>query len=155
MRPGGVECDLYDRLAKLPAFNPDDDRSPLHREVGRLRESIHQAGAILFSTPEYAGALPGSFKNLLDWTIGDDGPGSIHEKPVGWVNTSSRGAQGAYGELRTVLGYAQARIIDAACVQIPITPDMVTSEGLVEHQAACAALADVLEVLRTAEQPNL
>lgn len=25
----------------------------------------------MFCTPEYAGALPGSFTNLLDWTVGD------------------------------------------------------------------------------------
>ena len=35
----------------------------------RLRGTIHEADALLFSTPEYAGALPGSLKNLLDWTI--------------------------------------------------------------------------------------
>ena len=27
---------------------------------------------MLFSAPEYAGALPGSFKNVLDWAVGDD-----------------------------------------------------------------------------------
>jgi chromate reductase, NAD(P)H dehydrogenase (quinone) len=144
---GKEGCHLHDHLARLPAFNPDDDRSPLDPEVQWLRESIHRSGAILFSTPEYAGALPGSFKNLLDWTIGDDQPGSIYEKPVGWVNTSPRGADGAYAELRTVLDYAHARIIDAACTWIPITPDMVTSEGLVEDEASRAALVNVIKAL--------
>jgi NAD(P)H-dependent FMN reductase len=150
MELDGVECHLYDRLARLPAFNPDDDRTPLDPDVEWLRESIHRSSAILFSTPEYAGALPGSFKNLLDWTIGDEKAGSIYEKPVGWVNTSPRGAEGAYQELRTVLGYAHARIIDAACAHIPISSDMVTSEGLVEDQASRAAFADVLEALASA-----
>ena len=40
---------------------------------------------MLFSTPEYAGALPGSFKNLLDWTVGG---GETYGMPVGWVNVS-------------------------------------------------------------------
>ncbi|WP_306796085.1 NAD(P)H-dependent oxidoreductase [Nocardia sp. XZ_19_369] len=26
--------------------------------------------SVLFCTPEYAGTLPGSLKNLLDWTVG-------------------------------------------------------------------------------------
>ena len=82
MAPEGVECHLYDRLADLPAFNPDDDRHPLDPEVQRLRAAIHQADAILFSTPEYAGALPGSLKNLLDWTIGDEEPG-FHLREAG------------------------------------------------------------------------
>jgi chromate reductase, NAD(P)H dehydrogenase (quinone) len=71
--PEGVECRIYGRLASLPAFNPDEDRHPLHPEVQRLRDAIHQADAIMSSTPEYTGALPGSLKNLLDWTIGDEG----------------------------------------------------------------------------------
>jgi NAD(P)H-dependent FMN reductase len=75
--PVGVACQIYDRLASVPAFNPDKDRDPLHPEVRRLRDAVHEADAIIFSTPEYAGALPGSLKNLLDWTIGDEEPGSI------------------------------------------------------------------------------
>lgn len=148
--PEGVECHLFDRLADLPAFNPDDDRQPLDPEVQRLRAVIHQADAILFSTPEYAGALPGSLKNLLDWTIGDEEPGSIYEKPVGWVNVSPRGAEGAHQELRTVLGYALARLIDPACVQIPVTSQMIGTDRLIEAASARAALSRVLSALSAA-----
>lgn len=151
--PEGVECRIYDGLASLPAFNPDDDRHPLHPEVQRLRHAIHQADAIIFSTPEYAGALPGSLKNLLDWTIGDEQAGSIYQKPVGWVNASPRGANGAHGELRVVLGYASALVIDPACVQIPVTPQMIGAEGLVEDETSRSALADVVTTLITATSP--
>jgi len=68
--PDGVEAVLYEGLDALPHFNPDDDVEPLHPAVAELRAAIDAADALLFSTPEYAGALPGSFKNLLDWTIG-------------------------------------------------------------------------------------
>jgi NAD(P)H-dependent FMN reductase len=142
-------CRLYDRLARLPAFNPDDDRPPLDHEVESLRDAIHTADAIVFSTPEYAGALPGSFKNLLDWTIGDEGPGSIYEKPVGWLNPSPRGAHGAYGELRTVLGYAHANVIDAACAHLPIRNEMIGSDGLVDGDTTRIALAHVFAALRS------
>ncbi len=148
--PDGVDCHIYDRLATLPAFNPDDDRHPLHPEVQRLRAVIHRADAIIFSTPEYAGALPGSLKNLLDWTIGDEEPGSIYEKPVGWVNVSPRGAEGAHHELRTVLGYAHARIIVSACAQIPVTAPNIGGDGLIEDDATRAALAQVLAALSDA-----
>ncbi|HEX6392744.1 MAG TPA: NADPH-dependent FMN reductase [Acidimicrobiales bacterium] len=148
--PEGVDCRIYDRIARLPAFNPDDDRHPLHPEVQRLRDAIHQADAILFSTPEYAGALPGSLKNLLDWTIGDEQAGSIYGKPVGWVNASPRGAEGAHGELRTVLGYAHARLIDSACVQMPVTSQMIGLNGLIADATSRAALTDVLTALTAA-----
>ena len=91
--PPGVDAVIYDGLERLPHFNPDLDADPLPAEVAHLRAAIHDAAAIVFSTPEYAGALPGSFKNLLDWTIGDDQPGSIYTKPVGWLNASPPAAR--------------------------------------------------------------
>ena len=145
-----IDGHLYGGLAVLPAFNPDADRDPLDPEVERLRASIHAADGIIFSAPEYAGALPGSLKNLLDWTIGDDEPGSIYNKPVGWINCSTRGAAGAYDELRAVLGYAHADIVEAACVALPITDTMIGHDGLVEDATVRRVLADVLTELRAA-----
>ena len=89
--PFGVVTTLYRGLDELPHFNPDDDPE-FHRAVVALRAAIRTADALVFSTPEYAGALPGSFKNLLDWLIGDEREGSIDEKPVSWFNASTRGA---------------------------------------------------------------
>ena len=70
---GGVEAEIYDGMGRLPHFNPDDDPADgvgLDAEVAALRAALGEADALLLSTPEYAGALPGSFKNLLDWTVG-------------------------------------------------------------------------------------
>jgi chromate reductase len=141
---------MYDGLSNLPAFNPDEDRSPLHPEVARLRDSIHGADAIMFSTPEYAGALPGALKNLLDWTIGDAEPGSIYDKPVSWVNASGRGAQAAQQQLATVLAYAHARVVRSACGEIPITSQMITDDGLVHDQESVGSLAALLRALADA-----
>ena len=143
----GLVATLYDGLADLPHFNPDDDVIPLHPAVVHLRARIRSADALLFSTPEYAGALPGSFKNLLDWTIGDDEPGSIYEKPVAWIEVSPRPAQGAHDSLRRVLGFAGARIVEAACRRIPLTRAMIGPDGVVTDPDARRQLADALEAL--------
>lgn len=150
LAPEGVECRVYDGLARLPAFNPDDDRLPLPAEVARLRRAVHDADAVVFSTPEYAGALPGSLKNLLDWTIGDDQAGSIHGTPVAWVNASPRGADGAHAELRSVLAYADSEIVDRACARIPVTAGMVGADGLVGDDTVRAELVAVLRAVATA-----
>jgi NAD(P)H-dependent FMN reductase len=147
LAPSGVVVALYERLAGLPHFNPDNDTNPLHPEVADLRAAIHSASALLFSTPEYAGALPGSLKNLLDWTSGDDQPGSIYDKPGAWVNTSPRGARGAYDELRTVLQYAHAFVVEEACIQIPIGTAMIGSDGLARDPAVRDGLAQALNAL--------
>ncbi len=103
--PDDVTAVLYNGVASLPHFNPDDDVEPLAAPVSELRAAIGAADAVLFSTPEYAGALPGSFKNLLDWTVGG---GEIYEKPVAWVNpsTAPNAAADAHASLRIVLAYA-------------------------------------------------
>jgi NAD(P)H-dependent FMN reductase len=145
--PEGIRAVLFSGLADLPHFNPDDDGERLPPAAGELRAEIRQADALLFSTPEYAGALPGSFKNLLDWTIGDDQPGSIYGKPVAWINVSPRGAPGAHEELRTVLGYAHATIVEAACAAIPITAAMVDVDGLIHDQVVREQIAGVLAAL--------
>jgi len=83
--PPGLTTVMYGGLADLPAFNPDDDHEPLHPAVADLRRQMGVADAVLFCTPEYAGALPGSFKNLLDWSVGE----GMYDKPAAWLNVST------------------------------------------------------------------
>lgn len=131
---------FYDGMDGLPHYNPDLDRAPLPAAVGGLRDAIHGADTLLFSVPEYAGALPGSLKNLLDWTVGDAEPGSIYRKAVAWINVSTRGAANAHQSLRTVLGYVGATIVDQACAELPITTAMVDGNGLIADPQVQAGL---------------
>ncbi|TDU86873.1 NAD(P)H-dependent FMN reductase [Kribbella voronezhensis] len=143
-----VETTLYGELSALPAFNPDDDREPLHPAVTRLREQVEAADAILFCTPEYAGALPGSFKNLLDWTVGGTG---MDRKPVAWINVSSvaapTGGADAHDSLRKVLGYLNASIVEEACARLPMTRQSVDADGLVSAPAVVTGIRHTLAVL--------
>ncbi len=145
--PDSVVSALYEGTADLPAFNPDLDGDPPPRAVVDLRRAIREAEALLFSTPEYAGALPGSFKNLLDWTVGDARPGSIYNKPVGWLNVAARGAPHAHDSLRRVLGYVGADIVERACVEVPVTSAMVGEDGLVADHSVQLRLSHTLEIL--------
>lgn len=135
----------YDGLAGLPHFNPDDDTDPPPAPVTRLRAAIERADAILICTPEYAGTLPGSFKNLLDWTVGGT---EICDKPVAWVNAAALGrGQGAEATLRTVLGYTGAAVVDAACARIPVDPGTVDGDGLVTDPQVRRRLGEILGLL--------
>src|SRR4249920_12087 len=100
--PDDVVADLYDGMGLLPHFNPDDDHDPLPARVADLRHRIATANAVLFSTPEYAGAMPGSLKNLLDWTVGGV---EVSDKPAAWINisTAPAGATDTHESLSTVL----------------------------------------------------
>lgn len=82
--PPDVEAELYAQADRLPHFNPDDDVEGAPPEaVAALRTQLDSANAVLICTPEYAGALPGSLKNLLEWTVGGVG---LYGKPVAWIN---------------------------------------------------------------------
>lgn len=147
--PSEVSVVLYGGLETLPHFNPDLDHEPLHPAVVELRSSIAASDAVLFSTPEYAGALPGSFKNVLDWTVGG---GELYEKPVTWVNVSSiaspTGGADAHDSLRKILGYTGSRIVEAACVRIPIDRKLVGSDGLIADLEIRQQLLEGLEALK-------
>jgi chromate reductase, NAD(P)H dehydrogenase (quinone) len=143
--PAGVEAELYENLAGLPHFNPDDDVEPLPGAVADLRARIAAADAVLFCTPEYAGALPGSFKNLLDWTVG--GP-EMYGKPVAWVNASASPTRAAkaHESLETVLRTIHADVVSEACRHVAVARGRVV-DGRVADPDARAGIAEVLAAL--------
>lgn len=151
--PDNVTTTAYDGMARLPHFNPDDDVEALHPEVAGLRAAICAAGGLMVCTPEYAGALPGSFKNLLDWTVGG---GEMYGKPVGWINASwgPTGGADAHASLRKVLGYLSAQIVDDACAQLPVTRDMIGADGLIEDAAVRGRLAAAVAALTSYQGGN-
>jgi NAD(P)H-dependent FMN reductase len=132
--PADVVTRRYAGLGNLPPFNPDDDRDPLNPYVADLRMEVGRANAVLICTPEYAGALPGAFKNLLDWMVGST---EMNAKPVAWINAASQaapaGGEDAHTSLRKVLGYLDARIVEQACARIPISRNDIDSAGLVRE----------------------
>lgn len=146
MTPEGVVTLLYEGLGDLPHFNPDDDveGEPLPPAAADLRAILDECDAILFSTPEYAGGLPGSFKNLLDWTVG----GGTLDKPVAWVNASgpTRGT-GAEDALRSVLTYTNADIVTGACTRVPVARSGIDKDGLVADARARSGVVWVLKAL--------
>jgi NAD(P)H-dependent FMN reductase len=142
LAPGGVTTVLYHGLDTLPAFNPDHDGDRVPGPVAELRRQIEEADAVLFCTPEYAGTLPGSFKNLLDWTVGG---GQLSDKPVAWVNVaaSANRGHGAQETLETVLGYVGAIVVESACRHIPVDRSAIGPDGTITDPHFGAAIAEV------------
>ncbi|MBS1883613.1 MAG: NAD(P)H-dependent oxidoreductase [Actinobacteria bacterium] len=154
LAPAGVEAAIYDGMGRLPHFNPDEDPADgvgLDAEVAALRAALGESDALLLSTPEYAGALPGSFKNLLDWTVGG---GQTYGMPVAWINVSGAaapsGGADAHKSLRKVLGYTGAQIVEDACLRLPLSRDDVGEDGLVAPSEARSRIASAVSALAAA-----
>jgi NAD(P)H-dependent FMN reductase len=146
LTPDGVAVRRYEGLAELPQFNPDLDAYPLPAPVEDLRNAIAEASALLFSTPEYAGTMPGALKTLLEWTVGGV---EISHKPCGWINPSTgpTHAVATYATLRTVLGYTGAAVVPEACADVPITRDLIGHDGTITDAGARDAIGRVMREL--------
>ena len=111
--PKGVELELYDGLADIPAYDHDlDDFVP--DPVAELKNAIAEADAILVATPEYNGSVPGFLKNALDWVSRPIAESPMRGKPVAVIGASPGqfGAIWAQRELKKVLGVMSARVLD-------------------------------------------
>jgi chromate reductase, NAD(P)H dehydrogenase (quinone) len=151
LAPEDTDAIMYEGLTALPAFNPDlDNDDDLPSPARGLRDQIASSDAVLFCTPEYAGTLPGSLKNLLDWTVGG---GEMDGKPVGWINVAVGGrGRGAEDHLAMVLRYVGALAVDGACVRLPVpreatAPGGVLPDGTIADVGIRAGLEAVLAAL--------
>lgn len=144
--PYGMTAVVYDGLGDLPHFNPDWDRDPLPRNVSELRRLIEESSALFFSTPEYAGAMPGALKNLLEWTVGG---AETTGKPTGWINPSSmfNHAAGTYASLRIVLDYTGANVVEQACADVPVPRALIGEDGIVHDEEVRSTISRTMHAL--------
>jgi chromate reductase len=144
-----ADTELYEGMRALPHFSPDDDHDVLSAAVRELRAATGRAEALLVCTPEYAGALPGAFKNLLEWLVGG---GEAYRKPIAWINASGpaapSGGADAHDSLRKVVGYLSMEIVEEACVRIPLARNEIAEDGLIGDPAIRQQLAAALAALR-------
>jgi chromate reductase len=120
LAPAGVEVELFQGLDRLPPYNEDHDTDVPPAEVARLRAEIADADALLISTPEYNGTVPGQLKHAVDWASRPYGRGSsLWGKPTAVIGASvtDYGALWAQDHLRKALGIGGARVLE---VELPI-----------------------------------
>jgi chromate reductase len=113
--PEGVEVELFDPagIADLPLYDQDLEDAGAPEPVERLRAEWGDADAILFSTPEYNGSVPGGLKNAIDWASRPARESALTNKTVAVVGASPGrfGAMWAQADLRKILGIAGARVV--------------------------------------------
>jgi chromate reductase len=108
------EAVLWDELKELPHYSEEEDVEPAPPAVERIRAAVRDADAVLFSTPEYNGSVPGALKDAVDWLSRPRGAAPLLNKPVAVVgaSTSMFGAVWAQADLRRILKTAGARVVE-------------------------------------------
>lgn len=144
LAPASLQLVMYDGLAALPLFNPDDEREPLPACVLALREAVGRADALLVACPEYAHGVPGAFKNLLDWLVGSlEFPG----KPVLLLNAAARGSHHAQEALAEILRTMAAELLTTRPMPVALPGSGCTVPQVLASVERCAELRAALDCL--------
>ena len=135
----GYEATTLTSIADIPHFNPDLDTENPPNGIAQLRKNIEQADGIIISTPEYAMGLPGSLKNVLDWTVSS---ASFSKKPVLAIVASSQGEK-AYQSLIDILTVIEARVYAQL---IPYAKTKINANAIITDTETLSALKTTLNL---------
>ena len=100
LAPEGTEINIFE-ISGIPLYNQDLE-SDFPKEANNLKQSIKEADAVLFATPEYNYSFPGVLKNAIDWASRPMGDNSWNGKPAGIIGAT----MGGFGTIR---GQSQLR----------------------------------------------
>ncbi|MDQ6859746.1 MAG: NAD(P)H-dependent oxidoreductase [Verrucomicrobiota bacterium] len=154
--PSHLRIERYRAVGDLPHFNPDNAPRDFP-VVEQFIEMMRRADGVIVSTPEYAGGLPGTFKNALDWLVGSD---AFVRKPFMLLKASSRALRAQLATVEILTTMSGVEISDASAtipllgqnldvLEILWRPDYVTA-----IQASLARFAAGIRVMRHQSKVN-
>jgi chromate reductase len=136
------------RIDEIPSYNEDVRQVGLPVPVGRLRDQIQQADALLIVTPEYNYSIPGVLKNAIDWASRPpDQP--FNEKPIAIAGASPSmlGTARAQYDLRRCFVYLNAFVLNKPEVMVAKAPERFVKDGKLTDQATQKLVVEQLEAL--------
>ena len=113
----GAVVDDFDRLAELPAFDPDREDEAI-AALDDWRRRIDAADVVVVAAPEYAGAVAGAVKNAFDWLVGS---GGMYRKPVAVVSVGTSGGAHARQMMIQTLTWQGAHVVAELGIAAPRT----------------------------------
>jgi NAD(P)H-dependent FMN reductase len=146
LAPVGTDVEIWDGLAAVPPFNPDDEGPPAPPAVEDLRRRVAEADGLVLATPEYAHGMPGVLKNALDWLVGT---GELYGKRVAVLTGSPRPDGGAHARRWTeqTLGAQGAVVVFSDVVFVrrgePVDDAAARPDAATTIAAALAAFASL------------
>ncbi len=133
---------------EIPSYNEDVRQVGFPPSVGRLREQIQRADALLIATPEYNYSIPGVLKNAIDWSSRPpDQP--FNEKPIAITGASPSmlGSARAQYDLRRCFVYLNAFVLNQPEVMVAQAHERFDKQGKLTHQSTQKLIVQQLEAL--------
>jgi len=135
-----LDITIFDSIANLPQFNPDNDGDDVAREVSNFRQQLNNADAIFICTPEYAHGVPGALKNAIDWTISSS---QFPNKPTMLI-TASTGGNFGHKALMETLKAIEAKNIDNLQMVIPFVKTKISLDNKITDEKTLAEIKTLI-----------
>ena len=130
-RAAGAEVDLADfREFELPVYDGDLEEASGVPAGGQAPAGrIAAAQALIVSTPEYNGSIPGPLKNAIDW-LSRVKPNVLRHKPVLLLSTSPGIMGGGRGIWAVRVPFeVLAAVVWPEMLSVPRAPEAFDAEG--------------------------
>ena len=136
-------------IRNLPLYSPDYDAN-YPPEALALKDSIRQAQAVLFVTPEYNRSIPGALKNAIDWASRPWGLNAFDHIPAAVIGASigQIGTAVAQQSLRGVLSFCNDRQMTAPEAYIQYSSEVFPGDGEVADDTTKAFLSAFMAEFR-------
>jgi NAD(P)H-dependent FMN reductase len=116
---------IYDRLKKLPHFDPEQSLEHPPSEITELRNLIQEADGVIISTPEYVFSIPSGLKNAIEWCVATT---VFSRKPIGIITASTSGLKG-HEELKLIMHTLMANFIPETTLLIQGIKGKIDAHG--------------------------
>ncbi|MDQ6469103.1 NADPH-dependent FMN reductase [Flavobacterium sp. LHD-80] len=134
------EVEIFEKLDRLPHFNPDLDQEKAPESVIHFRNKVAQADGILICTPEYVFSLPGTLKNALEWCVSTT---VFSGKKSGLITASASGEM-AHDQLLLIMKTVEAKFDNTSTLLIQGVRGKIDNEGKITNLDTEKALANFI-----------
>jgi chromate reductase, NAD(P)H dehydrogenase (quinone) len=135
--------EIFQNIESIPHFNPDNDQEIPPLEVVKFRSQLREYDGILICTPEYAMGVPGTLKNMIDWTVSSM---EFSNKPTALITASSLGEK-AHASLMETLKIIEADISEKTQLHIPYVKTKLNPKGEISDLITLDAVENLIEAL--------
>ena len=128
VKPGGMEFTYID--LNLPLYNQDLE-ADYPAAVQVQKDTVREADAVLFVTPEYNRSLPGVLKNAMDWIARPYGDSAFARKPAGVVGAGLHHVSGAIAQadFRHIAAFMDMRVMNQPEIHINSAAERFDDDG--------------------------
>ncbi len=143
----GMQIEAAD-ISGVPLYNEDVYAQGFPAPVGRLREQVRNADALLFVTPEYNYSVPGVLKNAIDW-VSRPPEQPFAGKPAAIMGASpgALGTARAQYHLRQTLVFLNVHPVNTPEVMISSAHERVDAHGELNHAPTREFIGKLLAAL--------